>query len=175
MGKAENSRLWKPEEKEQLTEIWQRTGSIAIAAKYVGKSIPSTLSMAHRLRLPYRPGGTQRRHWVAEELNRLNELLNEYTNKHNQIHIVIIARQMNRSIDAITGRLLKIFENERALLDRYTIDEGEMELYVKEKSLLSQGNRPVRKTRLRPCMNCERVFPSEGPHNRLCLVCRKLG
>ena len=29
--------------------------------------------------------------------------------------------------------------------------------------------------KLRPCFTCQREFPSEGPHNRMCNGCRKAG
>jgi hypothetical protein len=32
--------------------------------------------------------------------------------------------------------------------------------------------RTRRRTQRRPCLRCDRVFPSAGPHNRLCARCR---
>jgi len=34
---------------------------------------------------------------------------------------------------------------------------------------------PRRTTRMkqRPCLRCDRMFQSEGPHNRLCQACRE--
>lgn len=31
----------------------------------------------------------------------------------------------------------------------------------------------ARRTRRRPCLRCDAVFASEGPHHRLCTTCRE--
>lgn len=41
---------------------------------------------------------------------------------------------------------------------------------IRMETLRAQG-----RTTLRPCITCASEFPSEGPHNRMCNVCRRAG
>jgi hypothetical protein len=44
---------------------------------------------------------------------------------------------------------------------------------IREAHMRERQRPPAKATEPRSCLRCDRSFPSEGPHNQLCKVCRE--
>lgn len=107
---------------------------------------------------PHHTTSRTRRDWTTEEDARLNDLLGR------GLSVVDIATLMDRAETSIYSRIKTLAGKTAAELRRAGAEVPNLAHY--------QARKPRRATSTRKCMCCGRAFNSEGPHNRLCGICR---
>ena len=174
---------WENEDSEALIRAWDDIGSITILAILLNRSSSSVQTQASRLGLPRRKDGLQkhRKRWSRSEERLLDKSIDLNTDDAGRVHIYEIAKEMNRSVDAIANKLLDKFGDEELLAEILLIPQ-EIRDKLKspkartgERQYAKQGE--VRDTRAKPkmrdCMTCRSPFWSEGAHNRICDKCKR--
>lgn len=164
-------RPWTDADDRRLIDLWPRIGSIVLIALDLERSSSSVQTRASRLGLPRRTEGNERhrRKWTREDVERLESSVAKWTGDDDSVPICEIADEVGRSIDAVAARLSEALGGEDVLFSRIKVTKRLLKPAPKPK----QEADPRKVGRRRPCMCCQRVFWSEGAHNRLCASCKR--
>jgi len=182
----DDKRSWLTSETAILMEAWMRAESIYALAHSLGRSRMALLVHAARLGLPPRdnvvPG---RRKWTQEELDRIDQ---EYqavlSGVKTYFNAEILAKEMERSFDAILAKLEKRWGSEAiSKVDPSSMRQRDGRFHAPgmDDNLLKANwtpeieilrKQPDRGPKQRKCLSCGKTFWSEGAHNRICNTCK---
>ncbi len=152
-------RQWTTEENQRLIDLWHSTGSIALISLLMDRNAASIQTQASRINLPQRneDGMNHRRRWSTDDEVRLFEIIDSLE----RIDIKAVARQFDRSTDAIVSKIVDRYGKNSPILSR--IDTN---VTVSSRNLVSG---PGPGTRL--CLSCRKPFHSSGKKHRICPTC----
>lgn len=164
-------RPWADADNRALIDLWPRVGSIVLIALELERSSSSVQTQASRLGLPRRTEGNERhrRKWTAEDVEKLESSVARRTGDDGSIPICEIADDVGRSIDAVAAKLAESMGGEEALFSQIKVTKRRF--YAAPVAKADVDPRKVGKKR--PCLCCQKVFWSEGAHNRLCASCKR--
>jgi len=168
-------RDWSESEKRRLIHYWDSLGSIFLIALLLDRPEGSVQTEASRLNLPRRAEdkGRHRKKWTPEEHEELRAAARECRTTDGRILIMDVADRVGRSVDAVASRLSEDFENRRSLRESIYVPEAVLERMAAAKPAPAPGADPRRLSKVRNCMTCEKLFFSEGAHNRICPRCKE--
>lgn len=166
-------RPWTDADNRALIDLWPRVGSIVLIALDLERSSSSVQTQASRLGLPRRTEGNERhrRKWTPEDIARLESSVETRTGEDGSIPIVEIAEDVGRSIDAVSAKLSETMGGEEILFASIKVTKRRFQAVAVAAAKPETDPRKVGKKR--PCMCCQKIFWSEGAHNRLCAACKK--
>lgn len=180
----DDRRGWLATETAQLMTVWNTAESVYAIAASLGRSRMSVLVQATRLGLPARDSQVTRRKWSPEELAALDA---EYdavrAGKKPHIDAEALVRRLGRGFDAILAKLEKRWGSDAiAYVDPDSLRRRDGGLWNQRHSRLLKTSTGLANTpfalpkqdgaRERKCLSCNKMFWSEGKHNRICGACK---
>lgn len=168
-------RPWTEHDKRRLIHYWESLGSIFLIALLLERPEGSVQTEASRLNLPRRAEdkGRHRKKWTAEEHDELKAAARDCRTPDGRIRIMDVADRVGRSVDAVASRLADEYENRSELRESIYVPESVLERMVAAKPAPAPDADPRRTPKVRHCMTCEKLFFSEGAHNRICPRCKE--
>lgn len=172
-------RPWKPEDEQELLDLWPRVMSITLIALELKRTTSSVQTMASRKGLPRRTEGNERhrRKWMPEDIQALKDSLDRNTDDNGYVLICEIADEVGRSIDAVAARLIDFaqFGSEEALFEAIKVTRKTFGTTSPSRYKATGANSwdtPDGGKKM-PCMTCKKIFYSESKANRMCSNCKK--
>ena len=177
----EKRRPWKDVDNSTLISLWDRVGSVALIALMMKRTRSSVQTQASRLQLPPRneESDRHRRRWHDADDVLLNKMLEIYTMEDGTIPIEKLSTSMGRSIDAVIARLETNHGEDSDVMRRLVPPPlPEITNHGNKATLFQRPNQatvtdPRKQTKVRRCLRCDKLFVSEGAHNRICPSCKR--
>ncbi len=184
MASSVTRKTWSEEETELLIRLWDDVASIVVLSILLERSTSSVQTQASRIGLPRRQEHLKRhrRRWSRSEEKLFEDSLMAASYPDGRVDIYEIAKDLNRSVDAIAAKLQERYDTEADLLAILEIPDEVRDKYDSAgKGGSSAGAYKLRgeipdnryQEKMRKCLVCSSPFWSEGAHNRICDKCKR--
>lgn len=167
-------RQWNNKDNVMLQQYWDTVGSVILIALILDRTASSVQTQASRLNLPRRKEAKEkhRRKWSEQDEQNLQIVLNNATSEEGRISIEQIAKEMERSVDAIAAKLIDIFEDKEELLKRLIIPVPPPLKNKKRKSKIKPYIH-IKAPKKVKCIICDSIFEQVDESNLVCDNCKK--